>query len=36
MIVFPILSEREKDIQLLFLRFLLIKKKGSRSRLPLS
>lgn len=31
-----ILSEREKDVQLLFLRFLLTKKKGSRSRLPLS
>lgn len=31
-----ILSEREKGVQLLFLRFLLTKKKGSRSRLPLS
>jgi hypothetical protein len=31
-----VLAEHEKDIQLLFLRFLLTKKKGSRSRLPLS
>ena len=30
------LSEKEKDAQLIFLRILLIKKKGSRSRLPLS
>ena len=31
-----LLSESEKQVQLLFLRFLLTKKKGSRSRLPLS
>jgi hypothetical protein len=30
------LSDCEKQVQLLFLRFLLTKKKGSRSRLPLS
>jgi hypothetical protein len=34
--VFPSISEAEKQVQLLFLRFLLTKKKGSRSRLPLS
>ena len=30
------LSEKEKDAQLIFLRILLIKKKGNRERLPLS
>ena len=30
------LTDHEKDVQLLFLRFLLTKKKGSRNRLPLS
>jgi hypothetical protein len=30
------LNEYEKQVQLLFLRFLLTKKKGSHSRLPLS
>lgn len=34
--VFPPISENEKQVQLLFLRFLLAKKKGSRPRLPLS
>jgi hypothetical protein len=30
------LGEHEKQVQLLFLRFLLTMKKGNRERLPLS
>lgn len=29
-----VLTDHEKDVQLLFLRFLLVRKKGSRNRLP--
>jgi hypothetical protein len=34
--LFLSLTAKEKDVQLLFLRYLLTMKKGSRSRLPLS